>query len=88
MQTREFLDNVLPAGWPPYLLHLRPRAWPIVAAHLSVGFFLANGLNFTSEAVYRWLLAMLAWAVLGNGGTLAINSVFDKDDGDNDKRTD
>jgi len=82
MQTREFLDNVLPAGWPPYLLHLRPRAWPIVAAHLSVGFFLANGFSFTSEAIYRWFLAMLAWAVLGNGGTLAINSVFDRDDGD------
>jgi len=82
MQIREFLSKILPAGWLPYLLHLRPRAWPIVAAHMSVGFFLANGFHFTPDALRRGLLAILAWAVLGNGGTLAINSVFDKDEGD------
>lgn len=28
------------------------------------------------------MIAAVAWAVLGNGGTLAINSVFDRDGGD------
>ena len=32
--------------------------------------------------VKQWLLAALAWGILGNGGTLAINSVYDKDEGD------
>ena len=82
MKTRKFLSRVLPPGWLPYLLHLRPRAWPIVAAHMSVGFLLANGFDFTAEAARRWIVAALAWAVLGNGGTLALNSVFDKDEGD------
>jgi hypothetical protein len=49
---------------------------------MSVGLFLANGFHFTPDALRRWGLAVLAWAVLGNGGTLAINSVFDKDEGD------
>jgi 4-hydroxybenzoate polyprenyltransferase len=80
--NRETFRKLLPAGWLPYLLHLRPRAWLIVAAHMSVGLFLANGFDFNLEAVRRWLLAILAWAILGNGGTLAINSVFDKDEGD------
>lgn len=80
--NRETFRKLLPSGWLPYLLHLRPRAWLIVGAHMSVGLFLANGFDFNPEAVRRWLLAILAWAVLGNGGTLAINSVFDKDEGD------
>lgn len=80
--NREAFRKLLPSGWLPYLLHLRPRAWVIVAAHMSVGLLLANGLDFQFEAVRRWLLAILAWAVLGNGGTLAINSVFDRDEGD------
>jgi 4-hydroxybenzoate polyprenyltransferase len=82
MRTRRFLSTVLPPSWLPYVLHLRPRAWGIVAAHMSVGFFLANGFHFAADAVRRWLVAMLTWAVLGNGGTLAINSVFDQDEGD------
>ncbi len=82
MRVRAFLSKVLPPGWLPYLLHLRPRAWAIVAAHMSVGFLLANGFGFTADAIRRWLVATLAWAVLGNGGTLSINSVFDRDEGD------
>ena len=82
MRTREFLRKVLPPGWLPYLLHLRPRAWFIVAAHMSVGFLLANGFDFTADAIRRWIVAALAWGVLGNGGTLSINSVFDQDEGD------
>jgi 4-hydroxybenzoate polyprenyltransferase len=82
MKIRKLLRRILPAGWLPYLLHLRPRAWPIVAAHMSVGFILASGFDLTTEALYRWLMAVLAWPVLGNAGTLAINSVYDQDEGD------
>ncbi len=73
--ARELLGRVLPAPWLPYVLHLRPRALAIVLAHMSAGFFLAGGPGS------RWALAALAWA-LGSGGTLALNSAFDKDEGD------
>jgi len=49
---------------------------------MSVGLLLAIGFDFTPDALQRWGVAILAWAILGNGGTLAINSVFDKDEGD------
>ncbi len=80
--ARQVLARILPASWIPYLLHLRPRAWFIVTAHMSVGFFLANGFSFSQENLGRWALAALSWGMLGNGGTLAINSVFDQDEGD------
>lgn len=76
------MARLFPTSWLPYLLHLRPRAWPIVAAHMTVGFLLANGLALSPDSLRRWLIAGLAWAVLGNGGTLAINSVYDRDGGD------
>lgn len=82
VNARNILERILPARWLPYLLHLRPRAWPIVAAHMSVGALLAIGTDFTPESLRRWILAALAWGVLGNGGTLAINSAFDRDEGD------
>lgn len=75
-------NSILPSSWLPYVLHLRPRAWPIVGAHLTVGFLLANGFDFSKETLPRLLLALLCWAVLGNGGTLAINSAYDRDTGD------
>ncbi len=40
------------------------------------------GCNSTHWRLKHWLLAALAWGILGNGGTLAINSVYDKDEGD------
>jgi 4-hydroxybenzoate polyprenyltransferase len=81
-RVRTRLERILPAGWLPYLLHLRPRAWPIVSAHMTVGFLLASGTDFSSVNIGRWALAALSWGVLGNGGTLAINSVYDRDTGD------
>jgi 4-hydroxybenzoate polyprenyltransferase len=81
-RIRTRLERILPHGWLPYLLHLRPRAWPIVSAHMTVGFLLASGAALTGENLGRWALAVLAWGVLGNGGTLAINSVYDRDTGD------
>jgi 4-hydroxybenzoate polyprenyltransferase len=80
--VRKLIARILPPSWVPYLLHLRPRAWFIVTAHMSVGFILANGLNLAGDHLRRWVLAALAWGVLGNGGTLAINSAFDRDEGD------
>lgn len=82
MKIREFISKVLPESWVPYLLHLRPRAWPIVAAHMSVGFFLANGFDFQDGALQKLLLAAFTWGIVGNGGTLAINSYYDQDEGD------
>lgn len=69
-----------------YLLHTRPAEWPIVAAHLAVGTLLA-----WSRAGQRWggkdtlipaLLGMGVWVICLNGGTLAVNSAFDRDEGD------
>ncbi len=82
MKARVLLARILPPHWLPYLLHLRPRAWLIVTAHMSVGFWLANGFNLATQSLQQLGLAALAWGVLGNGGTLALNSAFDRDEGD------
>jgi 4-hydroxybenzoate polyprenyltransferase len=79
---RVFLARILPEAVMTHLLHLRPRAWVIVSAHMSIGFILALGLNSLASEASRWILAVLAWGVLGNGGTLALNSAFDRDEGD------
>lgn len=67
-----------------YLLHLRPAEWPIVAAHAAVGAILAVGFQgVVSPDVWPTLVvAIVAWVVGLNGGTLAINSAFDQDEGD------
>ncbi|MEW6096596.1 MAG: prenyltransferase [bacterium] len=67
----------------PYILHTRPRSWPIVSCHLIVGFLLAHGFKAISlEVVFDLLIGLVLWVVLLNGGTLALNSAFDKDEGD------
>src|SRR5690606_22266408 len=63
----------------PYLLHLRPAEWPIVFAHASVGWLLARGIAVPDQP---YILGMIAWVVALNGGTLALNSAFDRDEGD------
>jgi 4-hydroxybenzoate polyprenyltransferase len=67
-----------------YVLHLRPAEWPIMAAHTALGFILAVGLApaLHGAQLRTGLWALLIWVVLMNGGTLALNSVFDKDEGD------
>jgi 4-hydroxybenzoate polyprenyltransferase len=67
-----------------YLLHTRPAEWPIVAAHTTVGYLLAVGLGGAVRGVRLGpaLLAVLLWVVCLNGGTLAVNSAFDRDEGD------
>ncbi len=62
-----------------YLLHLRPMEWPVMTAHFLLGTAIAAGFHTP------WKTACLGWfifVVLMNGGTLAINSAFDHDEGD------
>jgi 4-hydroxybenzoate polyprenyltransferase len=75
---------LLPADAFSYLLHLRPREWPIMAAHTAVGFVLAAELAPTlgGERLGRLAAALALWVICLNGGTLAINSAFDRDTGD------
>lgn len=75
--------QLLPGDLYSYLLHLRPREWPIVAAHMLFGFLLV--IPLAASALERWpaaLLGIFFFVILLNGGTLAINSAFDGDEGD------
>lgn len=63
----------------PYLLHLRPAEWPVMAAHTTLGWWLAAG-SFRLDRD-AWL-GIGVWVVCLNGGTLALNSAFDRDEGD------
>lgn len=75
--------SLLPGNTFSYLLHLRPREWPIMAAHTLFGFLLAAA--EVPDAAGRFgtaLLGTLVFVILLNGGTLAINSAFDRDEGD------
>ncbi len=67
-----------------YLLHTRPAEWPIMAAHTALGFVLAVGLAPALRGAQLGTLAwaLMLWVLCLNGGTLAINSVFDNDQGD------
>jgi lycopene elongase/hydratase (dihydrobisanhydrobacterioruberin-forming) len=62
-----------------YLLHLRPMEWHIMTAHFLLGTFLAVGLQAPWKAL---LTGWFIFVFLLNGGTLAINSAFDNDEGD------
>lgn len=75
---------ILPGEAFSYVLHLRPREWPIMVAHTSIGFVLAIGLHAAVQGVRSgaWLTALLAWVGCLNAGTLALNSAFDRDEGD------
>jgi len=76
--------RLLPGDAFSYVLHLRPAEWPIMAAHTALGYLLAVGVRgaVRAERLVPALWALVIWVVLLNGGTLAINSVFDKDEGD------
>ena len=76
--------RILPGHLFSYILHLRPAEWPIMAAHTAFGYVLAVGWRGVASGE-RWveaLTALIIWVVFLNGGTLAINSVFDRDEGD------
>ena len=80
--------RVLPGDTFSYLLHLRPREWPIMIAHTALGVILALGVRgagerLTTPAGAATILGALAiWVLCLNGGTLAINSAYDRDEGD------
>lgn len=75
--------RLLPGDLFSYLLHMRPAEWPIMAGHTLLGYILAVGLPAAgSREPGAALLALIIWVIFLNGGTLAINSVFDKDEGD------
>jgi 4-hydroxybenzoate polyprenyltransferase len=67
-----------------YILHLRPAEWPIMTAHTMVGYVLAVGWAglWQGEQLAQLFLGLIAWVVMLNGGTLALNSAFDRDEGD------
>jgi lycopene elongase/hydratase (dihydrobisanhydrobacterioruberin-forming) len=67
-----------------YLLHTRPAEWAIVAAHASVGYFLAVGVRSAVQGEH-WgpaFFGIVLWVVCLNGGTLALNSAYDRDEAD------
>jgi 4-hydroxybenzoate polyprenyltransferase len=76
--------RLLPGDLYSYVLHMRPAEWPIMAGHTLLGYILAVGLRGagSGEQSGNALLALVIWVVFLNGGTLAINSVFDRDEGD------
>jgi 4-hydroxybenzoate polyprenyltransferase len=76
--------RVLPGDLYSYILHMRPAEWPIMAGHTLLGYVLAVGVQGVrrGDHIGSALLALVIWVVFLNGGTLAINSVFDKDEGD------
>ncbi len=67
----------------PWLLHLRPRSWPIVFAHYFCGALvvLGNRGQWTT-LLGPILVGGILWTIFLNGGTLALNSAFDRDEGD------
>ena len=76
--------RLLPGDLFSYVLHLRPAEWPIMGAHTALGYVLAVGLKGagSGERLLPALGALALWVIFLNGGTLALNSVFDKDEGD------
>jgi 4-hydroxybenzoate polyprenyltransferase len=76
--------RILPGDLFSYVLHLRPAEWPIMAGHTLLGYVLAAGLGGVVRGAWLSpaLFALVVWVICLNGGTLAINSVFDKDEGD------
>ena len=63
-----------------YILHLRPAEWPIVAAHVTLGALLGGTVG--PVPIADAALGVVLWVACLNGGTLAINSAFDRDEGD------
>lgn len=63
----------------PYLLHLRPLEWPVVAVHTVIGWLLAGGLRPIDRT---GVLGVAVWVVALNGGALALNSTFEQPNDD------
>jgi lycopene elongase/hydratase (dihydrobisanhydrobacterioruberin-forming) len=67
-----------------YLLHTRPFEWPIIAGHTFAGYLLAVGVSgaLRGDDLMPALFGIGLWVVCLNGGTLALNSAYDRDEGD------
>lgn len=76
---RRGFERLIGPSLMPYLLHLRPLEWPIMSAHFLLGALMACGWPLPGRVS---LLGWFLFVVLLNGGTLAINSAFDQDEGD------
>lgn len=76
---RLFFEGLIGTRAMPYVLHLRPLEWPIMTAHFLLGTLLAWGWPLAAGPSF---LGWLVFVALMNGGTLAINSAFDQDEGD------
>ena len=76
--------RLLPGDAYSYVLHMRPAEWPIMAGHTALGYLLAVGIRgaLSGEQLLPALYGLAVWVICLNGGTLALNSVFDKDEGD------
>jgi 4-hydroxybenzoate polyprenyltransferase len=74
--------ELLPASWQPYVLHMRLRAFPLVAGHFGAGVLLAGGGDFSARCILMSIAGAVLWAGFGHSGTLALNSAFDRDQGD------
>lgn len=76
--------RLLPGDGFSYVLHLRPREWPIMIAHTSIGFIIAIGARafLRGDRFGAYLVMLLSWVGCLNAGTLALNSAFDRDEGD------
>lgn len=77
----------MPENIQTYIIHMRPRSWAVVAGHMAVGFAVAFGNEIISGGIVAgdWLRfagALIVWTVFLNGGTLALNTAHDKDEGD------
>lgn len=74
--------TLLPGNGFSYLLHLRPREWPILAGHMLFGLLLSAAVAPVTLDWAAILSGVILFVIFLNGGTLAINSAFDSDDGD------
>lgn len=80
--VRSFGYRLLPGDAFSYILHMRPREWPIMAAHTAFGLALAIGTGSGDLDLGTALAGLAIYVLFLNGGTLAINSAFDRDEGD------
>jgi len=83
MKARSMGYRLLGRGF-DYLLHLRPAEWPIMAVHFLTGSALSIGLSgiLQGEGGVSLWIGTIGFVIGINGGTLALNSAFDRDEGD------
>lgn len=64
-----------------YLMYLRPQSWPLVTVHCLTGLVVAGTPWDAVETPLRAAALLASWVVCLNGGTLALNSAYDRDTG-------